>query len=331
MTVRAFYAELGIELADGASREAPVRCFARPEAHSNGDHSPSCSVNLQSGAWNCHGCGAGGGPYDAALAAGRTPRQAMELLTVYGLVRPTGTGHRARAGTGKIATSAERAFTTSLGAQERDIERWAERLDSDCQLIRRLILERGWAPSALRTLGIGLQGSRITIPIRNTRGDLRGVLRYDPFGDREPKMLAIRGTRLGLVPHPAKELSDRVILVEGPPDMIAARSAGLPAIAVPGTSAWQPAWARLLADRRVTIVMDCDTPGRRAAREVAASLAGVACSVHIIDLCPGRADGYDLTDRILERRRTRQRPGVPRSVASLLNPAQPRRLQEPGS
>ena len=51
-------------------------------------------------------------------------------------------------------------------------------------------------------------------------------------------MLAVPGTRLGLIPHPAKETSDRILLVEGPPDMVAARS-GLPAIAIPGTNAWR--------------------------------------------------------------------------------------------
>ena len=88
MTVRAFYAALGIELPAWSTREAPVRCFAQPDAHNRGDRSPSCSVNLASGAWNCHGCGAHGGAYDAALAAGHSPRSAMELLIAHGLAEP---------------------------------------------------------------------------------------------------------------------------------------------------------------------------------------------------------------------------------------------------
>ncbi len=84
MTVRAFYFALGVAFPAWSNREAPVRCFARPEAHHQGDRSPSCSVNLASGAWNCHGCGAHGGAYDAALAAGHSPRAAMELLIAHG-------------------------------------------------------------------------------------------------------------------------------------------------------------------------------------------------------------------------------------------------------
>jgi len=39
-------------------------------------------------------------------------------------------------------------------------------------------------------------------PDRDGAGDLRGLLRYAPSHDHAPKMLAARGTRLGLIPHP---------------------------------------------------------------------------------------------------------------------------------
>src|ERR1039457_4227503 len=102
-------------------------------------------------------------------------------------------------------------------------------------------------------------------------------------------MLAILRSRMGLLPHPAAEPSSRVLLVEGPPDMIAARSRGLPAIAVPGDHAWQPHWAQLLAERDVTIVMDADAQGRAAARRIAADLAAHA-EAHVVDLASLRND-----------------------------------------
>ena len=183
------------------------------------------------------------------------------------------------------------------------------------------MLERAWGVQAIRELGVGFDGARITIPVRTAQGLLRGVLRYDPFGRRDPKMRSVRGTRLGLMPHPAWEGSQHVILVEGPSDMIAARSCGLPAIATPGTNAWRPTWAALFTGRRVTIVMDCDAPGRRAAEEIATALRPAVSAIELVDLWPDRHDGYDLTDRILERRCTRERPSRPRTVASLLRPA----------
>ena len=68
--IRGYYAALDIPLPDRAHANATVRCFANPDAHRRGDHNPSCSINLEHGAWNCHGCGATGGPYDAAIHQG---------------------------------------------------------------------------------------------------------------------------------------------------------------------------------------------------------------------------------------------------------------------
>jgi hypothetical protein len=77
--------------------------------------------------------------------------------------------------------------------------------------------------------------------------------------------------------------------------MIAARSRGLSAIAVPGADGWRSEWAALLAGRDVSIVMDADTAGRRAAQRIAHDLAG-HCQARIVELAAARADGHDLTD-----------------------------------
>ncbi len=316
--VRAFYQELGIQLPGGPRLEAPVRCFAQPDAHNRADRSPSCSVNLASGVWNRHGCGAHGGAYDAALAVGHMPRSAIDLMIAHGLAEPrTRPDHRSSRTPAVTAPQPLQATAhrPALAVDEADIQSWAEALDADSRLARRLILERAWAPCTLRAFEIGFDGARITIPIRNGYGQLRGLLRYDAFGLRQPKMRAAPGTRLGLIPHPSKEASNDVILVEGPPDMIAARSAGLPAIAIPGTSAWHPSWAHLLTGKRVTVVMDSDAPGRQAAEAISSSLAPFAARTDVIDLWPDRNDGSDLTDRILEWRLVK--PEGPRALSTV--------------
>jgi hypothetical protein len=81
---------LGVALAEWAQAEASVSCFAHPEAHARHDRDASCSVNVEPGLWNCHGCGEGGGAYDAATARGRTPREAMDLLVSCGSPRGPG-------------------------------------------------------------------------------------------------------------------------------------------------------------------------------------------------------------------------------------------------
>ena len=143
--VRAFYTTLGIELPGWPKLEAPTRCFAQPDAHTHNDRSPSCSVNLASGAWNCHGCGAHGGAYDAALGLGNTPRSAMELLIANGLAQPR--RHSIIRSPRPAALSApkatpSRASRARLALADADIESWAETLDADSRLVRRLILER---------------------------------------------------------------------------------------------------------------------------------------------------------------------------------------------
>ena len=43
------------------------------------------SVNLAQGMWRYHGCGAKGGPYEAAIAHQYSPRSAIDLLVAYAL------------------------------------------------------------------------------------------------------------------------------------------------------------------------------------------------------------------------------------------------------
>ena len=307
--IRGYYQRLGIQLPERPCFEASVRCFADPGAHRREDRDPSCSVNMVSGAWKCHACGARGGAYDAAWRTGYTPRAAIDLMIAYGL-----TERRARLQTARELLDASagpsRADTRTraregvderptLHVTEEDIARWQTALFRRPSLLATLARERGWRYQTIHALELGHDCGRITIPIRDARGELQGLLRYQPKPAGRPKMLAELGSRVGLIPHPAAETSKRILLVEGPPDMIAARSRGLPAIAVPGDHAWRSTWGNLLAGRHVTIVMDADTQGRAAALRICADLAATA-HAHVVDLAASRDDGYDLTDWLAE-------------------------------
>jgi len=342
--VHGFYATLGIELPDWARTEAPARCFADPDAHKRQDRDPSCSVNLASGAFNCHGCGAHGGAYDAALATGRSPRDAIDLMIAHGLTQrrdrsreaspastrdtsPTAAGNTsaqaqatrrdqpaanattrstplpaapkaAQSCASARPPSAEPSPTRDTAARKnrRQLREYRDALLNSAGLIARLRRERGWNPDTLKALGIGFDGHRITVPIIDEHQALHGILRLRVDASQQPKVLAAPGTKLGLIPHPHLEPRQYVLLVEGPSDMLAARSAGLPAIAVPGTHAWRGEWSRLLAGREVTVVMDCDPPGRQAAQRIARDLEHHAARVRIVDLAPQRRNGYDLSD-----------------------------------
>jgi len=311
--IRGYYQQLGIQVPQQARVEASLRCFADPAAHRREDRDASCSVNLLSGAWNCHACGARGGAYDAALAKGHTPRSAIDLMIAHGLIErrarirtarellrdPAGSRIVRAHARGPAPPGEDPVSRIALQVSERDISRWQATLSRRPCRLARLTAERGWRYETIRALELGHDYGRITIPIRDARGELQGLLRYQPKPTGRPKMLFALGSRVGLIPHPAAEASERILLVEGPPDMIAARSRGLPAIAVPGDHAWRSTWGDLLARRHVTIVMDADTQGRAAARRISANLANHAYP-RIVELAPLRDDGYDLTDWLLD-------------------------------
>jgi hypothetical protein len=305
--IRGYYAALGIQIPGWARTEASIRCFAGADAHQRGDRDPSCSVNLEHGAWHCHACGAKGGAFDAATARGCSDRAAIDLMVAYRLAEHRAyrnanakRGHRLRS----IPTWLAQPPRTPLRPTREDIERWQATLAADTDLIAKLARERGWLYATMLELELGVDRGRMTIPVRDDERRLIGLLRYQPWPQPgEPKMLASAGSRRALLPHPAAEPSTHVLLVEGEPDMIGARSRGLPAIAVPGVDAWRRPWAQLLAGREVTVIMDCDERGRAAAAAIESDLSSLG-AVRVLDLAPGRNDGYDLTDWLRQRERS---------------------------
>jgi hypothetical protein len=195
---RGFYNRLGIQLPDISFTNVSVRCFADPGAHRREDRNPSCSVNTVNGAWKCHACGARGGAFDAALKKGHDPRSAIELMIAYRLTEP-----RARLRTARDLLDSPRHLPTtpslvdhapiarrSLQVTDRDIARWQTSLSRRPRLLSRLAVERGWRYQTMRALELGLDRGRITIPVRNATGQLRGLLRYQPEHSARPKMLA---------------------------------------------------------------------------------------------------------------------------------------------
>lgn len=296
--IRGFYAALGVDLPGWSRENAPARCFADPDAHTHQDRTPSTSVDLTTGAWCCHGCGARGSARSAATAVGHSDRSADDLMVRYGLARRGGvsaraqrtrTSSRSRAGACRRPQRVPR-----LNISEAEIQRWHRALLGDRALLGYLRDERGWTEPAILELQLGLDRGKITIPVRDHDATLVSLLRYQPDGSG--KMRTAIGSLRTLFPHPAFETARELLLVEGEPDAIAARSRRLPAIAIPGVSTWRAAWAELLAGRDVTVALDADMHGRTCAAEVVADLRRHAHRVSTVDLAPDRDDGYDLTD-----------------------------------
>lgn len=88
--VRGFYGALGVAIPAHVGPDVTVACFAQPWAHGNDDTRPSCSVNLTTGLWKCHGCEAAGNAYQAAIACERTPVETDRLMATHRLPRTWG-------------------------------------------------------------------------------------------------------------------------------------------------------------------------------------------------------------------------------------------------
>ncbi len=300
--IRGFYAALGLALPATDRAEASVSCFANPDEHQHGDRNPSCSVNLDNGTWNCHGCLDSGGPYDAAARRGRAPREAMDLLIAFGLAQRRGhahTGSRRPVRPRPIRPAPSPPPPRGLQLDEPQLAAWQRRLNAARWPLSELRAQQRalWQREVLTALGVGLDGHRLAIPIRNAAGQLQGALRYAPTRrSGQLKAVAVPGSRHGLIPHPTSNGAEEIVLVEGAPDLISARSLGIPAFAVSAPDAWRAGWAELLAGRRVLVVMDCDRTGRTASARILADLHAAGARGVSVDLAPQRSDGYDLTD-----------------------------------
>ncbi|UGS35248.1 AAA family ATPase [Capillimicrobium parvum] len=298
--VRALFADLGVSLPAGGPNVS-VSCFAPGDVHRNGDRSPSASVNVETGAWLCHGCGAKGGAYDAALAQGRAPGDAMELLKRHGLVGGDDTPRR-----GAASRSGGDRPPAAL-PDEATLVQWQQDLQGHAKLLKRLEDRNGWTARALAAAGAGWgqadgwREKRLVFPINDTGGELINVVGYLPGG--EPKSLALRGRPRDIFPPVETIEGHEVTIVEGEGDAVSMNVFELPAVAIPGTGAatgFSKYAARFALVDRVNVSMDCDPQGRGAREAIAAALHAVGVDVRVLDIDPGRDDGYDVGDMLRE-------------------------------
>jgi hypothetical protein len=279
----------GVDLAELLENLGERRGLARrgtafpcPNAmHEQTGDTPPATVSIDSagyGVWRCHACEAGGTAIDALTKAGAAAdvAEAFEQITGPAQRRPE-------------RPAAPAPVRPSGSIPEKVLER--------------LHVVKGWTEPVLTRLGIGWDGQRVTIPIRDVEGR-EGMVRYLPNADvhGKRKMLADRGSQRQLFPAPESLEGDEAWVVEGEPDAISAHSLGLPGTGVPGTEGWKTVWAQRFAHfKRVVVVGDCDEPGRKLARTVSADIAALGGpEVRRVDLDPQRTDKWDIGDALVE-------------------------------
>jgi Toprim-like len=288
---------------------------------------------FESGVLACARCGRFS-PFDWLLACGLSPAETVELLVELGL-RAERSGRRAADPAALLKTRRAESRSPGLrGPAATDslsvspparglalelagdvLERLAGAVFERRRLDGRLGELRGFAPSVLDLAGVGvgrptgygfagpraaLDELRLLVPSRDEAGRTVGLLAIapNPTKRREPKLLALAGrprTLLELVEVDVP-LAPVLLVCEGELDALAAASAGIAAVGVPGVGGFERHAARIAAlvrERsleRALLVPDADAAGRSSFRELAAAIAAAGALATFADVLEHGAD-----------------------------------------
>lgn len=245
-----------------------LTCPLAESRHEQGDDSsPSLSINPNTGAFNCFGCGWKGtsivGYATDAIYGGKFTKALAILFNKY--VRQT--------------------------IPIKEIVHYHEKLTGNGRLLQRIAASRGWLEDTIKKLRIGWNKDekRTVIPIFNLQGYCVDIRLHDTLyradlveGKRVPAK-GIRSSRTGdwfpISPSINPLLASEVWLLEGEPDTIIATQDGLNCITITGGAG---AWKSLDHDRLrvfngkdVVICLDNDKAGQEAAKVLAERLTAV--------------------------------------------------------
>ena len=229
------------------------------------EKTPSFTVNEETGEWYCHaGCGGGAEKEFIAKYYDVSNEVAKYALSYY-------------------SQHGSMPFPT-----EEQIESWHKNL---CNMPREIeaMSEYGWTKQIVDDLHIGFYDDRIIIPIKSRTGYWVNARRYLPVHRRNSdshnaKCLNIR--KLGqkrYYPYEAFD-EDKIYVVEGEKDCIAARAQGFNAVTSTGGSAIPSEEIYLFKNKDVVLMLDTDSVGKRNVKNYVTLLKGVARSIQIVEL-----------------------------------------------
>ncbi len=251
----------------------------------HGENTPSCSVNTESGLWNCKACGAAGNVFDLLIAVRGLDFAAAlaELESRCGIEPPSGSP-------GKKTTALPPAKKPAPAAPPKKAA---------------VSSPRGPAVAVFR-----YHDDNNNFCYQKTR--------FEPGRDGRRKEFAFEhftgeGTAPGRGPHPpllyglhrlaSAAENARVFVVEGEGKVDALTAWGLIAVCTDSGAAgrWPENFNHFFTGKAVVLLPDNDPPGEKYAARVAAALEGSAASVAVLRL-PGRPEKGDVLDWIAARR-----------------------------
>jgi hypothetical protein len=302
---------VGMYRAAGVTLRAPAagdwvtcRCFAGI----HDDRHPSARINLRSGGFRCFTCGAKGGAIAALVLLGVDHRRAVELAVDYGVVDPEPAPRR-RHGPWEFLTPP----MATIGANGNAAVAVSQDPSTVPSNPTTAVIDWG-ALAAEMTVAPARERTWVYVDDHDTpvgrvhRIDLadgsKRVFQERPDGNGWKP--GLDGTHFPLYRFPEllrhARAGDRVLVVEGEKCCDALDRLGVFATTNAGGSGkWRSDLTRPLRGATVTVVADCDWPGRCHAVDVTRALAdGHVQATMPLDLDPGRGDGYDVVDDLAE-------------------------------
>lgn len=162
-----------------------------------------------------------------------------------------------------------------------------------------LTTHRGLTRATIDAYGIGHDGRRYTIPVRDLDLAIVNIRRYDPQAKQAHEKMVSWRSGFGearLFPLDQWQMDGPIYLHEGEWDTLVSRQLGFNAYTVTtGAGTWRDAFTPLFRNRDVIICYDCDDAGRKGAANVARQLHETASSIKIVRL-PLAQSGADITD-----------------------------------
>lgn len=136
--------------------------------------------------------------------------------------------------------------------------------------VEALARELGVSSASLRAIGIGFDGANYCFPERNASGTVTAINARLANGEKRVGAGQHRGL---ILPENLDELSDPVLIPEGPSDTAALLAMGLTAVGRPMAKGGAALLAELLDGREVLVVGENDKAGLEGAEETASRLA----------------------------------------------------------
>jgi len=228
------------------------------------DTNPSCSIEVNTGVWNCFVCDAKGSIYN--LLARKVNKAEIDIRNDLAL----------RFGVSNDKTANVKA-----------IERYCRALLQD-EWLQSQLFYRGLTPELIVYYRLGADKDRITIPIKNTAGYYVNVRRYKPDA-KHNKFISQKGRGENRL-YPIEQLSfDTIVLCGGEIKAIVAayylNQYGVGAISgTSGESNLSIPLAQQFHGKTVYVCLDIDQAGVAAAEKVASILINYAKKVHTTSL-----------------------------------------------